>query len=559
MTRTIKILIGLVIFVSVMVVAAWLARPAYHRYKENRALNRARTLLAAGNIRDAAFNLRQALTLNPTNLEAVTLMANVFTETRSPAAIAWRQRAMQLSPTVENTLLFGSTALQFERPPYPITAQALEEVKFAAPTNVTWHLLASQLALRRGQTMEAAAQIEAASKLEPTNRLHQMNLAVLNLQSTNVDKANAAREQLAALTSDPVLAQHATRSLIADSVMRKQYPAAKELSARLLARPEAQFPDRIQHLTILTELNSPEAGPWLGTLKTEASTNVLSAAVLVDWMNSHQQAKQARQWITSLPATMRSTFPIPLVITAGYVGTNDWRGLETWLTTERWNDEEYLRFAWLTRALREQSNRSEMADIYWRRAVSAAEPKTEALVALAQLTASWNWDEQSEDLLRMVTKRDPSQEWAWDALRQRRQAAGDTAGLQQIYSTLYARNTNSVIVKNNLAMLDLLMNQNTNRAFLFAKEVYLSHTNIPEFVSTEAFALYRQNRSHDALQLMQSLPDQTLLRPDIALYYSIMLAANGQKDSAAPYQAAAIQSPMLPEEKRLLEKYFPRN
>lgn len=559
MSRPVKILVGTVALFVVLAIAAWLSRPAYHRYKEHRALNRAHAFLQAGNIRDAHFSLRQALTLNPTNAEAVQLMADVLAQTHSPATLAWRQRAVELSPTTQNKLMLGTTALQFERAPFPVTAQIVEELKPVGSTNANWHVLASELALRRGRLAEAITQMQAAADLEPTNRIHQINVALLNSRSTNAESAAAAREQLSKMTGDPVLGDHAVRILIADSLQKKQFEDAKQLSDRLLSSTNAQFPDRLQRLTILTALKSPETNAWLGTLKAQASTNVLSAALLAQWMNEHQQALQAREWIGSLPANIRTTPPLPLIVTAGYVAANDWHGLETWLTDQRWNDDEYLRFAWLARAVREQQNRTEMADVYWQRAKSAAEARIETLSVLTQLAASWNWNSETVELLRSVTRRDPNQTWAWDALRQRLAAAGDTAGLHEVVATLFARNTNSVMLKNDLTMLDLLLNQNTDRAFRFAKELYEQQTNNAVVVSTYALALYRQNKAGEALAVMQSLPDQVLIRPDIAVYYSLLLAANGHRDSAAPYQAAALQAPMLPEEKRLLEKYYPKN
>jgi hypothetical protein len=139
---------------------------------------------------------------------------------------------------------------------------------------------------------------------------------------------------------------------------------------------------------------------------------------------------------------------------------------------------------------------------------------------------------------------------------ERRTTAGDAAGLFQIYSTLLARNTNSIVLKNNFVALALLLNRNTNQAFQLSKEVYDARTNNAEFVSTRAFALYRQNKSAEGLQLMRALPTDQLSRPEIALYYAVLLCANGQGAAAAPYYAAAQKGKMFPEERQLLEKIY---
>jgi tetratricopeptide (TPR) repeat protein len=207
--------------------------------------------------------------------------------------------------------------------------------------------------------------------------------------------------------------------------------------------------------------------------------------------------------------------------------------------------------------LREQK-RMEMSDIYWRRAISMAEKQTEQLTALAQLATIWNWDDQIEELLHIIIRQDHAQNWAWEILLQRRMAAKDTEGLYQLYSEMLKQNPNSAIAKNNIAVIDLLLDRNTNQAMRFAKEVYLSATNNPIPVSTYALALHQQNKSADALKLMKTLPPAELSRPEVAIYYGVLLSANGQREAAKPYFEAAQKGTMLPEEKQLVEKYSNR-
>jgi hypothetical protein len=552
--RTKKILLGgAVLLVVLSVLAIVLGRPAYHRYKEKRAVQQARAFYQKQDYRNALFSLRQALAMNSSNVEAVVLMGNVLADLRAPAAFAWRQRAVQLAPTLDNKILLISVALQVERPPFPISTQMLEEIRYAAPTNIAYHMLSSQLAIRRNQLPQAEAEMQTVANLDPTNRLHQLNLAVLHLQSTNSEQTAGARSLLISLTNDPVLGEHALRSLIADGQLAKRYDEAQKLSAQLLSLPQATFGDRLQQLTLLANLKSPELPRQLGEIKIEASTNVAYAAQTAQWLLAHQEPKQAREWLFSLPPTVSSTPPLPLMITASYADAKEWPAMEGWLTKQRW-DQEYLRFAWLSLSS-EQQKRGEMSDIYWQRAISAAEKRTEFLTALTQLSASWNWTNKVEDLLHTIGKRDATQAWAWQILLERRMAAGDTTGLYQLYSEMLAQNPKSLIAKNNVAVIDLLLNRNLSNATQFAKEVYLSATNHPLFVSTYAFALHVQNQSGEGLKLMKTLPPNYLHSPEIAIYYAVLLSANGERVAAEPYFDAAKKSQMLPEEKQLLEKY----
>src|SRR5690348_3262688 len=99
-----RLLYGLIVMV-LLAAAAWLARPAYHRYKEARSLQRARAFLKNGELREAIFSLRQTLAIDSTNIEAVVLTADILANAGSPGALPYRQRAAELSPTTENKLL----------------------------------------------------------------------------------------------------------------------------------------------------------------------------------------------------------------------------------------------------------------------------------------------------------------------------------------------------------------------------------------------------------------------------------------------------------------------
>jgi predicted Zn-dependent protease len=188
-------------------------------------------------------------------------------------------------------------------------------------------------------------------------------------------------------------------------------------------------------------------------------------------------------------------------------------------------------------------------------AAPAAEPRIEYQIALAQIVASWDWNDETEELLHAIIKRDPRQNWAWQNLLQRRTAAKDTAGLYQLYSDILKQQPDSLAVKNNLAMLGLLLDRDTNRAIQLAKEVYETDTNNPNFVSTYAFTLQAQNKSAEGVKLMETLPKPEGLRPEIAIYYAVLLSATGTRGMADPYFAAAEKAQMLPEEQRLLEKF----
>jgi len=545
------IIAGTVLAVLALLAAgAWLGRPVYRHYKEARSLKQAREFLQKGDLRNGVLSLRAALAANPSNLEATRRMADLLTEAQSPAAVGWWRRVVELSPTAENKVLFAAAALRFEKPPFPFASQCLDELKQAgAETNTAYHLVASQLALRLNRLEDAAHHLSAAAKLEPTNRLHQLNLATLRLREPESAAATQARQELAALVSDPALGEHALRSLIAHGLVRRRFDEAEQFSRQLLALPQARFDDRLQHLTVLEAARSPQTNAWISQLHREAATNAFNTVSLVVWLASHGQARPALDWVAGLDAKIRAAAPLALVQVDCYVALRDWAGLQKFLAEQNWEDQEPLRLALLTRALREQ-NRRDTADAQWRRALGGG--KVEALAAVAQMAAAWGWTAETEEALWAVVKRAPWQEWAWQALIRARTTAGDAAGLYRVYSTLLESKPNAAIVKNNLAALGLLLNRDVDKCARLAREVHLAATNNVVFASTLAFALHVQGKTAEGLRVLQSFPETELQNPAVAAYYAVLLAASGQSDKAAPFVAIAEKGQLLPEEKNLL-------
>ncbi len=539
--------------VVVVALGVWLGRPAYRHFKEVHSLKQARQFLEKKDFRNGILSLRAALAANPANLEATRRMAELVTEAQSPAALGWWRRVAELSPTIENRLLLATMAMRFEKLPFPTAIQKLDETRKAgAETNVAYHLVASQLALHLNRIEDAAQHLSTAVKLEPTNRLHQLNLATLRLQQKDSAIAGQARAELSALTTDPKLGEHALRSLAADGLVRKQYAEAEELSRRLLAVPQARFEDRLKHLTILTAAGSPQTNAWLVQVQQEAATNASKAAYLAGWLNGHGQSRAALDWLGTLPPLIRTNPPVPVVASDCYLALKDWAGLENFLADQDWDEQEPIRQMLLARATREQGRR-DVADLQWRRALGAASVKGEFLGAIAHMAAVWGWAEESEEVLWALVKRAPWQDEAWQKLIEARQRAGDTAGLYRVFSAWLEAKPNAVVVKNNVAALGLLLGRDIEKSARLAREVYLSATNSGMPASTHAFALHLGGKTVDGLQVLEALPEKELQRPEVATYYAILLGSAGQREKAATFATLAEKARLLPEEKLLLE------
>jgi tetratricopeptide (TPR) repeat protein len=544
------IIAGIVLLLA-LGAGVFFGRPAYHQFKENRAVKQAEEFIQTGDLRSANLSLRVALALNSSNLTANLMMANLMDQAQSPAAIAYRKRVWELQPTLTNRLFFAACALRYEKPPFPIAAEVLNEMSGVGETNTEYHLVASQLALKLNQLTNAESHLQSAAKLDPTNLLHQLNLATVRLQSTDSSAAAAARHDLAMLISDPVLGLPALRSLTADSITRHDGESAAEYGRKLGVHSKATLDDRLLELTALNEAKATDFSKVLAEVQNECKTNSVTLALAVSWMNGHGLARPALDWLVTLPDAVKDVLPAPLAEADCYMTLKDWAGLQSRLVGHRWDEQDFLRFAMLSRALREQGQR-EMSGRNWRLALSAAKVRPEQLLVLQQLVQVWGWEDETKDLLWALVERAPKEEWPLKRLMQTYAANGDSEGIYRVYQTLLERNPDSAEIKNNVAALGLLLGRNRARSIELAREVYEGAKTNVIIASTYAFALHTEGKTSEALKLLQTFPDAELKRPEVALYYGVLLASTGEKGKAEMYFAAAEKGKPLAQERALM-------
>jgi Tfp pilus assembly protein PilF len=549
---------GLALLLIGLILAAglWSAqrygRPAYRRYRENRSLQQATNFLAKKDFRNASISARQALQRNPRNPRAWRILAELAEMAGAPQALDLRRRMVELEPTVENKLAYAAVALRSQPPPYSLATEALHELRESGSTNATgFHMLSAELALKAGQTEEAAACFESAIRLEPTNKLHQLNLSVLRLQSTNEGVAARARESLEALRADTNLAPVALRWLVNDRVRRKDLREAEALSKRLLAEPGNTLDDRLTYLGILREAKAPDFASQLGRVKSDATTNALQLYTVSAWLISRGMAEDAWNWLTNTPAKILAEQPAPLALVDCFVARKDWAGLEAFLEKEKWGEMEFLRYAFLSRAALERKQ-TLAADTRWKSAVREAGDRLGSLNALLGMATGLGRNEAREELLWNIVQRFPRERWALRELDRFYTSAGNTRGLNRVYTTMATYDSKNALVQNNLAATSMLLQQDLPKAHELAREAYGKHPDQAVIASTYAYSLHLQNRTREGLAVMEKLKPEALETPSVALYYGVLLSAAGDTVKAGKYFEIAGKASLLPEEQALL-------
>jgi tetratricopeptide (TPR) repeat protein len=489
--------------------------------------------------------------MNSSNVEACRLLARIAEQQGQAAAIGWRQQAVTIAPTsIEDGLALAKTALQFDK--IAIAESALAKLGPEAARLATYYELKARVADAKKDPAGAEKNFAEAVRLDPSNKFCQLNLAVYQLQSSSPEIRLGATKLLQQFLEDKAFRVPAARALRDDAVQKKDVSTLLRVSELLYGYPEATFRDRATHVQVLHALDRPDFAQHLTDLQNEALSDPGTMTYLLSWMITNHLTILALQWIKELPPEVVNKQPVPVAVADCYIAINDWDGLQQWCKKTNWADFEFLRHAYLSRALRELGDNLGSAS-EWEAVLQQVGSKGEQLHGLQQVVVKWGWTKEAEDLLWRLSKDLPQQDSALAALYQYYVENGDTGGLYRVVARLCEMKPDDEKAQNNFTQLSLLLNLNLKRAYEMAEQLHQKDPKNAIFASTYAFSLYRKGRFQEAAKIMSELKPEELQSPDIAAYYGIFLAAAGDNSKAAEYLEKGSAAPLLPEEKLLLQ------
>ena len=542
-----------VVLLAVLLVLAggvWWGRPAYRRWKQERLVAQARAFFGKGDYRNAALSASEVLRVNSADVEACRIMVQVADALRAPAALQWWRRLVELQPLVlANRLELARNALL--QGDYTLAAKALADAGKTNQNAAAYHQMAAMVSVALNDIAVAEGHFSAAARLDPTNKLVQLDLAVIHLQAKDQQVVAGALNSLEQLRADPTYRKDALRHLAMAAEHNQDFVKAAGFTKELQADPKASLDDRLMHLTALNDAKSAGFGAYLAQLEGTTAKNGEQANTLAAWLLERGMGDEAVQWLTNLPPQMQTNRPVAMALADCYTARKDWPALQALLQDANWNDGDFLRLAMLSRAAREQ--RQEFAaQAQWLAAVKAASDRPKPLAALVRMTKRWGWDKEWEELLWLIAQRLPAERWALQTLHQTYLAAGNTRGLLKIYSTMLGYDANDPVAQNNLATVSFLLASQVSRAQDLAREAYQKMPKNEAFAATQAYSLHLQDRTRQGLKVLEALKPDQLEVPSVALYYGVLLAANDESEKATKYLELAEKGQLLPEEKALL-------
>jgi predicted Zn-dependent protease len=549
--------IFIIIFCCIAVLlTGYVGYRSYKVWKCSHLMSLAHQFLAkADGRRSALLCVQQVLRSDPRNLDATRVMAQLTEAARSPSALLWWSRVVELNPhSLDDRLALAQTAMLMRD--YATATNALGGVDQAGRNTVAYHNVAGTVAAAANQTALAEAQFLEATRLDPENQSVQLNLAVVRLHGTNLPALTQARDSLKQLSSNATnsfLRCQALRELAFDALRHRQGDEALLLSKQLLQETNSTFHDRLLRLDVLQETQIAGFRPALTAFQHEAVGDPGKIYELATWQMANTSPQDALTWLRTLPPNTQTNQSVELLVAECFTMLRDWRGLQSSIERQNWAELEFVRHAFLSRALRGQEL-PDSAKVEWERALQAANGQKAGLVMLLRLAAQWNWQSEGEDILWTIVNRYPGEQWAIQGLSQAMYAGGRTRSLMKLFSQELRRSPSDLAMKNNLAMTALLLDAQELKPYDLAREVYQKSPTNASYVSTYAFSLYLQGKNAEALKVIKTLKPGELQDPSIAGYYGLILKATGDRARARAYLDWTAKARLLPEEKKLFDQ-----
>ena len=541
-----------VLVIVALAAGVWFAKPAYRAWKKSRQLANANRFLAAADLKNAALSARQVLVLDPANLDASLIMARLTQQLRSPEAVTWWQRVVDLDPqNPTNLIALAEAALIFSD--FNRAQRALALVPPDQRASASFHQTAALTLAGQRKLAEAEAHLAAGLKLAPTNELLRLNRAVILLQAQDPQLVQQGLATLEAAATNSAYPRMALQNLIQAYLQTRQFDRAIAAADQLVNHTNVLFAERMLRLSALNEAHAPAYTNELAAMQRYASEQGQETVqALATWLLATGQTPAALQWLEQLPPDLRSQQRVSMVRADLHLARSEWAQLQSVLESAEWHDAEFMRHALLARALREQ-RQSMSATAEWLSATRAVTGQPRLITMLARLAAEWRWADEEQELLWILVERHPSERWAATRLSDQLFAAGDTRGLNRLYGTLYEQNPENLVAKNNYAGTLLLLTPQSIRGRELARELFQRNPSNAVFASTHSFALHLQGDQTGAVQAYAAVDQNALAQPSIALYYALAQGTNSPAD-ARRYLSLAATGKMLPEERALLEE-----
>jgi hypothetical protein len=542
------ILIGLVLlFLAVAGIAT------YHWFKINRADRFAAAgdaLVAADKLNDAAVQYRVALQLDPSNYHGLSGAARLASKADRPEALELWQKVMTLAQcTIRDRQDYAELLIKTNR--LSLAEKVIDPLLKNNPDTTTLQL-AVRYSKKVGDDTKATEYARIASKRAPEDDATRFQLAELLAQSTDSADQTEARKVLWELSgkSDPY------RKAAVEALATAPNLTAEEQN-RVLSQLSALTPKTIKDDLLAADLrlslHSDEAARiYQEEIERWRNGQTREIVDLARWLNAHQQP----ELVLSTVAIERSLEDNQLLLSR----------LDALANLQRWNDiDDVLNRSDVTldpsviesfqARTAQERNATLDAEVHWNHAISLAANDPYKLRFVANFAEQSRATASALKAYEQLSRFPEHADFAYRGIERVSQKSGETTLQRTAMSKIVARTPEDPNAADQLAYLNLLLNEEVDKNFAVAKKLTDQYPNRLSYRVTAALGYLREHEAASALaQFKAPVPiDWKRTLPAWRAVYAATLLASDRNDEARDIIATIPRDRLNPQERELIE------
>ena len=310
---------------------------------------------------------------------------------------------------------------------------------------------------------------------------------------------------------------------------RAQLPEEKELFAMAKLGPSAESAGHVRQLNEAA-VSSPE-----------------NLARLIRHLIGNDSAPLVSGWSVSLARELASKPPVSVAVAEAHTAAMEWTRLKETADLASWGRLDYLRAAFLSRALG-SLNDAEAAGIAWKAALEAAQKDPASLEILARTVLGWGWEQKAEGVLWRLAGDPFCPRWALESLWKISLKRRTATQLSEISRLMPGADPKRERSRNDALVLALLTHCNDGPVRQFAEALYKEAPANGAVASVHAISLWQQDRRDAAMAIVGPFKAEGLREFRSAFYYGVFLTVTGEAERADEYLDIAARGRLLREE-----------
>ena len=526
---------------------------AYRWFKGQRAERFAaagEALVAANKWNDAAVQYRVALQLDPSNYHGLSGAARLASKAERPEALELWQKVLALPQcTIRDREDYAELLIKTNR--LNLAEKVIDPLLKDNPDTKALQL-AARYSRKIGDNVKASEYLRVASKRTPDDDAPRFQLAEVLAQSTDAADQAEARKILWELAARPnVYKKAAVEALAAAPELTTD--ERKRLLQELTALTPKTAKDDLLAADMRIQLQSDEAARVYRE-KVERWRNGRSQELLdlARWLNAHQQ-----------PELVLSTFPIERTLEDNQLLL---ARLDALATLQRWNDIDgaldrtdvtldpsVIESFRARTALERNANLD--AEVHWNHAISLAASDPYKLRFVANFAEQSRATAAALKAYEQLARFPEHADFAYRGTQRVSQRSGDTAVQRTAMSKISARAPEDPNAADQLAYLNLLLDEDVDQNFAVAKKLAEQYPSRLSYRVTTALGYLRQ---HDPASAMAQFKgpvsiDWKRTLPAWRAVYAAALLASDRNDEARDIIATIPRDRLNPQERELIE------